>query len=131
MRIISGGLYLVNLSGYVSPEFGLLHYCVIFKTYDREIFLALPTTSKTKNDRFIPKIPEDGSFYLLKHARPISIRRVVGPLLDKNNNHIIMSNEHLEMLINNYIYFIRQICISSLKSNRMILKNIKELQKSK
>lgn len=125
MKIISGGLYLVDLSGYVSPEFGLLHYCVILKTHDKDILFALPTTSKLKNEKFISKILEDGSHCLLKHARPISIKRVVELLLDNNGNQIIISNEHLKSLINDYQNYMHIIYNKAIWSNKDSLNDIK------
>ncbi len=35
-----GGIYLVNLKGYVSPEFGFNHYCILLKTDIKDLYLV-------------------------------------------------------------------------------------------
>lgn len=37
-KLKNGGMYLVDLTGNINPEFGLKHYCVLIKTEDKELF---------------------------------------------------------------------------------------------
>jgi len=109
-KIRTGGLYLVNMGRTYSPEFSSPHYCVILKTYDKGLFLAIPTTSKVKNEKFKFLIPEDGSTCLFKHTRTIAKERILKPLLDSNGEQIIVSSKTLEQIADNYKMFVNYIC---------------------
>lgn len=105
-KLKNGGMYLVNLTGNINPEFGLKHYCILIKTDDRELFLAIPTT--TSPNRVSEKhcvLTCDNSIALYKHTRIISNKRVVGE--KKINGELcVLEKEDLDNLINGYETYI-------------------------
>jgi len=125
-KIVSGGLYLVNLNIPVNPEFGFYHYCVILKTQDKDLFIALPTTSKNKQDEFKFIIPEDNSICLFKHMRSISRIRIIKPLYI-NDKKVVLSSDSLSKLLYSYLNYINIMCRKTLYSNADYIKqeNIK------
>lgn len=118
VKIRPGGIYLVDLGQTKSPELSAPHYCVILKTHDKDLFLALPTTSKKKNDKFTYVIPEDNSTCMFKHMRTISRSRILKPLLDhESGNEIVLANNHLIDLINQYQQYIDVLCKRATQGN--------------
>lgn len=125
VKVRPGGIYLVNLGKTTSPELTSPHYCVILKTHDKDLFLALPTTSKEKNDEFKFIIPEDGSTCLFKHMKTISRHRILKPLLDfETGEEIILSNEHLIELTNEYKIYINRLCERAIQGNLDYINNL-------
>jgi len=127
-KIISGGIYLVNLGKHKNPEFSSPHYCVIIKSYDKELLLCLPTTSKEKlTEKYIFKIPEDGSTCLFKHAKFISNKRILKPLYNKETGQqMILSNQHLNDLLQNFQRFMTITCNNALQGNKQSLESMQK-----
>lgn len=117
-KVRPGGIYLVNLGRKKDPELSSPHYCVILKTHDKGLFLALPTTSKLKSDKYQYTIPEDNSTCLFKHMKTISELRILRPLLNHETGElIILSNEHLQELIEEYKRYINDLCERAIQGN--------------
>lgn len=127
MKIRNGGIYLVYPGRTVDPELRNPHYCVIMKTYDKNLFLALPTTSKHKIDQYVHIIPEDNSRCLFKHMRIVSKGRIIKPLLDRNGNPVILSNDSLIDLVKDYQCFIKDTCDKAILSNKMSCKALQNV----
>lgn len=106
----------MNLTGNINPEFGLKHYCVLIKTDDRELFLAIPTT--TSPNRNLEKqcvLKCDNSIALYKHTRIISNKRVVGE--KKINGELcVLEKEDLDILINGYEAYIHKLHTDAISS---------------
>lgn len=106
-KIRNGGMYLVNLSGSVNPEFGLKHYCVLVNTHDKDLFLAFPTTTSEKrnNERWTKVLTIDNSIVLLKHVRIISKRRII---CEATTNGVlnVLNEDELDSLLSEYEEFI-------------------------
>ncbi len=117
LKIRPGGIYLVNLGRTKSPELNSPHYCVILKTHDRDLFLALPTTSKSKEDEFKFIIPEDNSTCLFKHMKTIARSRIIKPLIDYDGNQVILSPDNLADLIRDYKDYIEFLCNKAIQGN--------------
>lgn len=125
IKIRPGGIYLVNLGAVKNPELNSPHYCVILKTHDKDLFLALPTTSKYRKDEFKFIIPEDNSTCLFKHMRTISRYRILKPLLNDNGKEIILSTENLTNLINKYKEYINLVCCRAVQGNKDYFSSVK------
>lgn len=118
VKIRPGGIYLINLGKTKNPELSSPHYCVILKTHDKDLFLALPTTSKRKEDRYTYIIPEDNSTCMFKHMKTIARNRILKPLKDaETGNEIVLSNEHLAELMSQYQMYIDVICKRAIQGN--------------
>lgn len=115
-KLKNGGMYLVNLTGNINPEFGLKHYCVLIKTDDRELFLAFPTTtSSNRNSEKHCVLKCDNSIALYKHTRIISNKRVVGE--KKINGELcVLEKEDLDNLINGYETYIHKLHADAISS---------------
>lgn len=127
MKIRSGGLYLVNLGKTFNPELNAPHYCVIMKTHDKDLFIALPTTSKNKNDMYMHIIPEDNSRCLFKHMRIVSRGRILKPLVDIDGKEVILSNENMIDLVKDYQHFIKDMCDNAIISNKMYFESLENV----
>ncbi len=125
-KIRNGGLYLVNLGKTFNPELNAPHYCVIMKTHDKDLFIALPTTSKQKVDIYNHIIPEDNSVCLFKHMRTVSRSRILKPLLNADGQEVILSNENMANLLIDYQHFIKDMCDKAILSNNMYFESLKE-----
>lgn len=105
-KLKNGGMYLVNLTGNINPEFGLKHYCVLVRTEDKELFLAIPTTTsanRTSEKHCILKC--DNSIALYKHTRIISNKRVVGEKRI-NGQLCVLEKDDLDNLLKGYKKYI-------------------------
>ena len=118
MKIINGGIYLVKFTDTINPELKDPHYCVVLKTHDKDLFVALPTTSKKKKDLYSFLIPEDSSTCLFKHMKVVARGRIIKPLEDSNKNPIVLSNENLTKLLAKFRIFIDDICRNAILSNK-------------
>lgn len=110
-KIINGGMYLVDLKGNVNPEFGYLHYCILIKTHDKDLFLAFPTTTSKdrQSEDFTYVLPVDNSIILFKHTRIVSKFRVIDELKDNDGHLIVLSDEELDCIFKEYEKFIKHI----------------------
>lgn len=124
-KIRNGGIYLVDLSGNVNPEFGLNHYCVLVNTIDRDLFLAFPTTTsnKRKKEDGTYNLKIDNSIVLFKHTRVISRKRIIG---EQTQNGIlsVLNEIELDSLLNAYETFIGDM-------HKNAIKSVKQYHKSK
>lgn len=129
-KLKNGGMYLVDLTGNVNPEFGMKHYCVLIKTDDSELFLAIPTT--TSYGRVTEKhyiLECDKSIALYKHTRIISNKRVIGE--KKIHGELcVLEKEDLDELLNGYELYIQGLHKKALNSVQQYHK-AKEISKSK
>ena len=126
-KITNGGLYLVNPGKTMNPELNAPHYCVVIKTHDKDLFIALPTTSKNKDDLYKHTIPEDNSKCLFKHMRVVSRSRILKPLLDLEGKEVIMSNQSMRDLLEDYQYFIKVMCDNAIISNKMYFESLEKV----
>ncbi|MDQ0360133.1 hypothetical protein [Breznakia pachnodae] len=98
--IKNGGIYLVNYSGNITPEFGMKHFSVLIKTTDSEIFLSFPITSKIErmSDKSAILCPHNNDYViLLKHVRPVSFKRVIAPQTINGINIILNERQLIEL----------------------------------
>lgn len=124
-NIINGGIYLVDLTGYVSPEFGFNHYCILLKTSKKDLYLAFPitTSEKRKNDKYtIPNFVDGEGYILLHQVKPISKTRIISAK-KKNGMMVCISEEQSNRLFDEYIQYITDLKQNNSLSIKKIMEN--------
>lgn len=131
-KIINGGIYLVDLSGYISPEFGFDHYCILFRTNRTELYLAFPITTSEKRARekytILNPIDQEG-YILLNQVRPISKNRIKAAKI-RNGMVVFSTGEQSNLLFDAYLEYLSDLKTTTNISINQITRN-KEEAKSK
>lgn len=126
-NIITGGIYLIDQSGNVNPEFGMNHYSILLKTNKKDLYMAFPLTTSKKRITEKYTIPRPGSlddeYILLYQVKPISKNRVTGKKTI-DGEHVIISEDECDIIFNKYIDY-----LNDMKENTII--SIKDTYKNK
>ena len=129
-KVSNGGIYLIDLKGFVSPEFGYNHYCILLKTSLTDLYFAFPitTSENRKNEKYTIQNFIDGEGYILLYqAKPISKNRIISE--KKRDGLLVLADEtQSDKLFDEYLKYINDIKQNNNLSIKQIHKNI---QKSK
>lgn len=132
-KIYSGGIYLIDQSGNVNPEFGLNHYAILMKTNKADLYLAFPltTSEKRKVEKYTIPRPDgvDNEYILLYQAKPISKNRVIGKKT-KGGEHVIVSEDNCKYIFDEYLKYINDIKMNNIISIKAIYENKDASKKS-
>lgn len=127
-KIHTGGIYLINQSGNVNPEFGFDHYAILMKTSKDDLYLAFPlTTSKKRSiERYTIPRPDgvDNEYILLYQVKPISKNRELGKKTE-NEEHVIISEDNCKYIFDEYLKYINDIKMNNIISIKSTHENKK------
>ncbi|RHB95317.1 hypothetical protein [Thomasclavelia ramosa] len=124
-KLKPGGIYLIDQRGYISPEFGFNHYCILLKTNNKNMFLAFPltTSDNRRNDAYtIPRPGDDKELILLNQVKPISKNRVIG-MKTENGQLVVIKSKDIEYIFGEYMIYLKNMELSSKMSVEQYLKN--------
>lgn len=127
-KIQSGGIYLIDQRGYVSPEFGFDHYCILIRTNYNDLYLSFPLTTSKKRleDSHTMRRPAaEEEIILFNQSKPISKDRVKGQKLVNGELDVITIDE-LEIIMNAYHDYLNSIQLSTKMSINQYNKNKKD-----
>lgn len=127
-KLKSGGIYLIDQKGFISPEYGYDHYCILMKTNNRDMFLAFPLTTlpKRRGEPYTLARPNDEKeIILLNQVKPISKHRVIGKKT-QNGQLVVVSDNDIELIFSKYREYLEEMELSTKMSVRQYNENKKE-----
>ena len=125
-RIRNGGIYLVQLDGHVSPEFKYKHFCILFKTQIKNLYLSFPltTSSKRKQEKYTIPCPNNtNASILLQQVCVLSEDRILDDKTDENGELVALSADQCAMVFNEYIKYLNDILENTSKSIAQYIEN--------